>query len=79
MSKRLYTYAVPFSFTMQFTFPESDVTTDPDSNDEDSSPTHKAIEDLTKEIETYLGEHYAVNSVEIDDDELLFLGATDDE
>ena len=62
---------------IQFTFDEDQV----DSDEDDPSPTHKALAGLESELLEHTGQNYAVDSVEFEDgaDGCLLLGVVDDD
>ena len=77
MTTRVYTFLVPFTFEMQFSFPSDDVelVPFPDKGLPEFSPVKSAIEGLRNEIRDYLREHYAVENVEINNQLVTLLGS----
>jgi hypothetical protein len=75
--KKLFTYSVTCVVQIQFTFDEDQV----DSDEEDTSPSSKAIAELESELLEYISQNYAVDSAEIEDgaDGCLLLGIVDDD
>lgn len=75
--KKLFTYSVTCVVQIQFTFDEDQV----DSDEEDPSPTSKAIAELESELLEHIGQKYAVDSAEIEAgaDGCLLLGIVEDD
>ena len=75
--KRLFTYSVTCVVQIQFTFDDDQV----DADDDEPTPTNKALAELQNELSEYIGQNYAVESVEIEDgaDGCLLLGIVEDD
>ena len=75
--KRIYTYSVTCVVQIQFTFDDDQVGAD----EADPTPTNKAMAELQNELWEYIGQNYAVESVEIEDgaDGCLLLGIVEDD
>lgn len=75
--KRLYTYSVTCVVKIQFTFDDDQV----DSDEDAPNPTTKALAELQHELSEYIGQNYAVDSVEIEDGAggCLLLGMVEDD
>ena len=78
--KKLYTYRLTCAFQMQFTFDESQVESEQEVGNE-PDPTAKALAELENEIRDYIGQNYAVDTVEIEDGGIgcVLLGTSEDE
>lgn len=78
--KKHYTYSLTCVFQVQFTFDESQVESAGEDG-VDPDPTEKALADLENELRDYIGQDYAVDSVEIEDGGIgcLFLGTSEDD
>ncbi|MCX7421556.1 MAG: hypothetical protein NT013_18695 [Planctomycetia bacterium] len=79
MSDPHYTFLIPMTFEMQFTFPSKDVVlaTFPDKGLPEYCPSDAALEELRAEIEECLGQNYAVDNVQIPSLLVTFLGSDD--
>ena len=75
--KRLYTYSVTCVVQVQFTFVDGQV----DANDDNPTPTPKALTELQNELSGFISQNYAVDSVEIEDgeDSCMLLGIVEDD
>lgn len=75
--KRHYTYSVTCVVQIQFTFDDGQVGAD----EADPTPTSNALAELENELSEYIGQHYAVESVDIEDgdDGCLLLGIDEDD
>ena len=76
-SKKLFTYSVTCVVQIRFTFDKDQV----DSDEEEPSPTNKALAGLENELLEHIGQNYAVDSLEIEDgaDGCLLLGIVEDD
>lgn len=68
-----YTFHVYATVKMQFTFPETELEPDPDSDDTSVEPTTEALEVLERELEEYLGQNYVVDEIEGSSDSDMIL------
>jgi hypothetical protein len=59
--KKAYSFQVSCSFTLQFTFPESDVERDPGGDSRDFHPTDEALRRLAEELAQINEDRYPVN------------------
>lgn len=68
-----HTFSVACSFTVQYTFTDSEVTADVEGGEDDIVPTASALAALQAGLETILSEAYAVSSLTVDaeSDDLL--------
>ncbi len=80
MTTRPYTFLIPITFDVQFTFESDDVELVPIAHGglPEYRPSDSAIESLRNEFTEYIGEHYAINSVQIQKPLMTFLGSDDD-
>lgn len=72
-----YTFSLPVTFQLQFTFPEAEVDA---SVADDPEIRSEALEALTQELLEVLGQNYVISELDIADDGLaaLFLGKNED-
>ena len=65
--KKRFTYNATCVFQMQFTFDESQVESEEEAGNE-PDPTTEAMTNLETELREYIGQNYAVGSLEVCDD-----------
>jgi len=73
-----YTFNVVCSFTMQFTFTESELQPDSDGSESDVEPSDMALIKLEQELRDFLSQHYYVKNVEVYADSDALLGIVND-
>ena len=75
-TKKIYTYEMICSFTVQYSFSETEVGQDPEGGAGDCIPTDKALRDLEEELSETLGQNYLVSDMEAESS--TFLGTCDE-
>lgn len=71
--KKIYTFDVTCSFSLQYSFTESEVEPDPEGGKGDFIPTDEAISTLEKELTDVIGFNYCVSDfqADVESDQLL--------
>jgi hypothetical protein len=71
--EKVYTYRVLCSFTIQYSFPESEVIPDPEGRKGAFIPTDKAVCQLEEDLIEIIGYNYSVSDLvaDVESDDLL--------
>jgi hypothetical protein len=76
--KKIYTYDVMCSFSLQYSFTESEVEPDPEGGKGDFIPTDEAIHNLEKELTEAIGFNYCVSNFQVDVESDQLLGTSEE-
>jgi hypothetical protein len=75
---KTYSYRVLCSFELQYSFTKTEVENESDHEVSDMEPTDAALLALSHELQSRIGDGYAISSFEIHCNPDLFLGSEDD-